>query len=298
MRFSVWPSSANTWEDTLNVARHAEATGWDGVWFADHFMPNQADTSGPTAEAWTTIAALSALVPRVRIGTLVTGNTYRHPAVLAKMAAQCDVISGGRIVLGLGSGWQENEHAAYGLEFSTVPGRLKRLEEACQVIKGLTTNLKTDFDGKFYQLKDAPLNPRPVQNPLPLLIGGGGEHVTLKITAKYADEWNVWGTPETLRNKMAILDAHCDKIGRPRTAIQRSAVALLVLTDDAEQVERMKAAGRPLIAGNAAQVRDIIAEYRDAGVSEVIIPDFNLGRGDKKIEAYDAFMNDIVPAFR
>ena len=298
MRFSVWPSSANTWEDTLNVARHAEATGWDGVWFADHFMPNQADTSGPTAEAWTTIAALSALVPRVRIGTLVTGNTYRHPAVLTKMAAQCDVISGGRIVLGLGSGWQENEHAAYGLEFSTVPGRLKRLEEACQVIKGLTTNLKTDFDGKFYQLKDAPLNPRPVQNPLPLLIGGGGEHVTLKITAKYADEWNVWGTPETLRNKMAILDAHCDKIGRPRTAIQRSAVALLVLTDDAEQVERMKAAGRPLIAGNAAQVRDIIAEYRDAGVSEVIIPDFNLGRGDKKIEAYDAFMNDIVPAFR
>jgi len=123
MRFSVWPGSANTWEDTLNVAKHAEATGWDGVWFADHFMPNQADTSGPTAEAWTTIAALSALVPRVRIGTLVTGNTYRHPAVLAKMAAQCDVISGGRIVLGLGSGWQENEHAAYGLEFSTVPGR-------------------------------------------------------------------------------------------------------------------------------------------------------------------------------
>ena len=298
MRFSVWPGSANTWEDTLNLATHAEATGWDGVWFADHFMPNQADTSGPTAEAWTTIAALSALVPRVRIGTLVTGNTYRHPAVLAKMAAQCDVISGGRIVLGLGSGWQENEHAAYGLEFSTVPGRLKRLEEACQVIKGLTTNLKTDFDGKFYQLKDAPLNPRPVQNPLPLLIGGGGEHVTLKITAKYADEWNVWGTPETLRNKMAILDAHCDKIGRPRTAIQRSAVALLVLTDDAEQVERMKAAGRPLIAGNAGQVRDIIAEYRDAGVSEVIIPDFNLGRGEKKIEAYDAFMNDIVPAFR
>ncbi len=298
MRFSVWPGSANTWEDTLNVAKHAEATGWDGVWFADHFMPNQADTSGPTAEAWTTIAALSALVPRVRIGTLVTGNTYRHPAVLAKMAAQCDVISGGRIVLGLGSGWQENEHAAYGLEFSTVPGRLKRLEEACQVIKGLTTNLKTDFDGKFYQLKDAPLNPRPVQNPLPLLIGGGGEHVTLRITAKYADEWNVWGTPETLRNKMAILDEHCDKIGRPRTAIQRSAVALLVLTDDAEQVERMKAAGRPLIAGNAAQVRDIIAEYRDAGVSEVIIPDFNLGRGGKKIEAYDAFMNDVVPAFR
>jgi len=166
------------------------------------------------------------------------------------------------------------------------------------VIKGLTTNLKTDFDGKFYQLKDAPLNPRPVQNPLPLLIGGGGEHVTLRITAKYADEWNVWGTPETLRNKMAILDEHCDKIGRPRTAIQRSAVALLVLTDDAEQVERMKAAGRPLIAGNAAQVRDIIAEYRDAGVSEVIIPDFNLGRGGKKIEAYDAFMNDVVPAFR
>src|SRR5688500_6671732 len=129
MRFSVWPSPNSPWSDILDSARHAEATGWDGVWFADHFMPNQEDTSGPTLEAWTVIAGLAASVPRVRIGTLVTGNTYRHPAVLAKMAAGVDIISNGRLVLGIGSGWQENEHAAYGIPFYTVGSRLRRLAE-------------------------------------------------------------------------------------------------------------------------------------------------------------------------
>lgn len=298
MRFSVWPGSANSWEDTLAVSRHAEATGWDGIWFADHFMPNAADTSGPTAEAWTTIAALSALVPRVRIGTLVTGNTYRNPAVLAKMAAQCDIISGGRIVLGLGAGWQENEHTAYGIEFSTMPERLKRLDEACRIIKGLLSSDKTSMDGKYYSIVDAPLAPKPVQSRLPLLIGGGGEKVTLKITAKYADEWNVWGDPALLKAKMALLDQHCEAVGRDPKAIQRSAVALLTMSDDAATVERAAGAGRPVIAGNVEQVREIIAQYRDAGVHEVIIPDFNLGKGERRIEAYDAFMNEVASKFK
>jgi alkanesulfonate monooxygenase SsuD/methylene tetrahydromethanopterin reductase-like flavin-dependent oxidoreductase (luciferase family) len=137
MRFSVWPNAAGSWEDLLDIARHAEATGWDGIWIADHFMPNTADAVGPTNECWTTVAALAASVPRVRLGTLVTGNTYRHPAVLAKMAANVDMISGGRLVLGLGSGWQENEHSAYGIPFHTIGGRLNRLDEACQVIRSL-----------------------------------------------------------------------------------------------------------------------------------------------------------------
>ena len=128
--------------------------------------------------------AVAVAVPRIRLGTLVTGNTYRHPAVLAKIAAGVDIISDGRVVLGIGSGWQENEHEAYGLEFSTVGGRLRRLEEACVIIKSLLANDRTDFDGEFYQLKDAPLDPKPVQDPLPLMIGGGGEKVTLRITAQ------------------------------------------------------------------------------------------------------------------
>jgi len=298
MRFSVWPNANNTWEETLAVARHAEATGWDGVWYADHFMPNTPEAVGPTNEAWTTVAALAASVPRVRIGTLVVGNTYRHPAVLAKMAAGVDNISGGRLVLGLGAGWQENEHAAYGIPFYTVGGRLRRLEEACQVVTGLLNNDRTTFEGRYYQLKDAPLDPKPVQKPLPLLIGGGGEQKTLRIAAKYAQEWNVWGLPEVLRHKMAILDRHCEEVGRDPKTIQRSAVALLVMTDDKELIERTRASGRPVIAGNVDQVREVLREYAEAGVDELILPDFNLGRGERRQTAYDAFNTEVAPVFR
>ncbi len=139
MRFVFWPGPNNPWNDALQLALHAESTGWDGIYYADHFMPNAADASGPTSECWTTLAALAARVPRIRLGALVTGNTYRHPAVLAKMAANVDNISGGRCVLGLGAGWQENEHAAYGIPFHTLGGRMRRLEEACQVVTGVTS---------------------------------------------------------------------------------------------------------------------------------------------------------------
>ncbi|MGI8551828.1 MAG: LLM class F420-dependent oxidoreductase, partial [Dehalococcoidia bacterium] len=277
MRFSFWPGARSPWNEILADCQHAEATGWDGIWFADHFMPNQADTSGATAEVWTVVTALAALVPRVRIGTLVCGNTYRHPAVLAKMAAEVDIVSGGRLTLGLGAGWQENEHAAYGIPFYTVGERLRRLDEACQVVRGLFTKEKTTFQGRYYQLQDAPLVPKPVQHPLPLLIGGGGEKVTLRIAANYADEWNTWGMPETLRHKMAILDRHCADIGRDPKTIRRSAQALLFLDADPAAVETARTSGRmPLIAGNVDEVRQIVQEYADAGVDELIVPDGTL----------------------
>lgn len=299
MRFSVWPGAGNAWTDTLALARHAEATGWDGVWYADHFMPNAADTSGPTNEAWTTIAGLAAAVPRIRIGTLVTGNTYRHPAVLAKMAAGADIISGGRLVLGLGSGWQENEHAAYGIPFYTVGGRLRRLEEACQVIKSLLSNDKTTFRGRYYQLVDAPLAPKPVQNPLPLLIGGGGEQMTLRIAATYADEWNVWGSPAVLKSKMVILDRHCESIGRDPRAIRRSAQNMLFLGDDPAIKERAKMVGERALAGSVAEVQDVIGQYAEAGVDEFILPDFTLGRSvGQKQAVFDQFINEVAKPFR
>ncbi|MGH2603661.1 MAG: LLM class flavin-dependent oxidoreductase, partial [Dehalococcoidia bacterium] len=189
MRFSFWPAAGNPWNELVETCRHAEATGWDGIWFADHFMPNAADTSAPVAEVMTTLAGLAACVPRVRLGSLVVGNTYRSPAVLAKMAANVDIISGGRLILGLGAGWQENEHDAYGIPFYTIGGRLRRLEEAVQIVKSLVANDNTTFEGRYYQIVDAPLAPKPVQRPLPLLIGGGGEQVTMRIAAQYADEW-------------------------------------------------------------------------------------------------------------
>ena len=299
MRFSFWPSPANSWSDTLALAKHAEETGWYSIWFADHFMPNAEDTSGPMSECWTTLAALAAAVPRVRIGALVTGNTYRHPAVLAKMAANVDNISGGRCVLGLGAGWQENEHRAYGIDFSTLGGRMNRFEEACQVIKGLFSNEKTDFKGRYYQLTDAPLAPKPVQAPLPLLIGGGGEQRTLRIAAKYADEWNVWGTPEILAAKGAILDRYCREIGRDPKSIRHSAQGMLAMTDDESVAERMRASGRPAIAGTGPQIRALVEQYAEAGVDELIIPGFNLGRtAAETIAVMDRFANEVMAHFK
>src|SRR3954470_8091619 len=208
MRFSVWPAPSETWEEVLGVAQHAESTGWDGVWFADHFMPNTDDAEGPTMECWSVLAGLAAAVPRVRLGALGSGNTYPHPAVLANIAATTDQISGGRVVLGLGAGWQENEHRKYGIEFFDVPTRLQRLEEACQVIRALPGEKRANFEGRHYRLEDAPLDPKSVRQPIRLLIGGGGEKVTLRIAATYADEWNVWGDPAVLRHKGEVLERH------------------------------------------------------------------------------------------
>ncbi|TDJ36926.1 MAG: LLM class F420-dependent oxidoreductase [Gammaproteobacteria bacterium] len=296
MRFSFWPNPSQSYEDVLKLALHVEQTGWDGIWYADHFMANAPDTSTPWPEAWTTLAAIGATVPRLRLGTLVMGNTYRHPAIVAKMAATLDHISGGRAVLGLGSGWQENEHKQYGIPFYTVGERLARLDEACQVIKLLFNEKKSDFDGRFYQLQDASLAPKPIQNPLPLLIGGGGEKVTLKITAKYADEWNVWGDVDKLRAKMKILDQHCADVGRDPKEIKRTAVALLFMSEDPEYLERTRNSNlqQATIIGTPEEIRDIVAEYENIGVDELIVPDFTLGTGNKKIDTLDQFINDVA----
>ena len=300
MRFSFWPGAAQPWKDVLELALHAEATGWDGIWYADHFVPNAQNTSGPCNEAWTTISALAASVPRVRIGPLVSGNTYRHPAVLAKMAATVDQISEGRLVLGLGSAWQENEHEAYGIPFYTTGDRLRRLEEACQVLKSLFSQDQTNFEGKYYQLKNAPLDPKPVQQPLPLLIGGGGEKVTLRIAARYADEWNTWGDVATLKHKMGVLDRHCAEVGRDPGQIQRSAVVMLYLSDDAEFIGkiRARAGGPPMLAGNPDEVREVVKSYADAGVDELVIPDFNLGSRERKLPILDRFIREVAPVVR
>ncbi|MBT3427863.1 MAG: LLM class F420-dependent oxidoreductase [Gammaproteobacteria bacterium] len=294
MRFSLWPLPSQDFVTVRHLAEQVESTGWDGVWLADHFMPNAEDTSTPWPEAWTTLAGLAAVVPRIRLGTLVTGNTYRHPAILAKMAATVDHISQGRVVLGLGSGWQENEHQKYGIDFFSTSERLARLEEACQVIKALWGQAEATFEGKFYQLQAAPLEPKPVQKSLPLMIGGGGERVTLKITAQYADEWNVWGTVDTLRHKMTILDRHCEAVGRDPKDIQRSAVALMFLTDDDKFAARMRDNAQATIAGNRNQVRDIVGAYRDAGVDELIVPDFTMG--EDKQEILDVLIEDVFSA--
>ena len=300
MRFGFFPNSRSNYEDTKTLAQHAEATGWDTLWLADHFLPDE-DELIPVHESWITLAALARDVPRVRLGTMVTSNTYRHPAVLANMVTTLDNLSGGRVVLGLGSGWQQNEHEAYGIPYGTAGSRLRMLDEACQVIKGLFTNEYSDFEGEFYQLKRAPLEPKPVQEKLPLMIGGGGEKVTLKIAAKYADEWNVWGDVDTLVKKMKILDQHCETVGRNPAEIERSGVALLFLSEDESYLKRMKSLRMPspAIIGNVNEVRDIVAAYDEAGVKELIVPDFTLGTligaGQEKRNLMEKFIKEVAP---
>jgi F420-dependent oxidoreductase-like protein len=273
-------------------------------------MPNNREREGTTLEGWSTLAALSALVPRLRVGTIVLGNTYRHPAVVAKMAAQVDIISGGRLLLGLGSGWQQNEHEAYGIPFYTMRERLERLDEACQVIRSLWTERRATFKGRFYQISDAPLEPKPVQTPHPeLMIGGGGERITLRIVAKHADHWNVWGGPRVLARKGAILDEHCAAVGRDPGTITRSVNMALLITDRPAEVDRLADTiatrmGRhaadardTCLAGTPDQIRDQLRQLRAAGAGVLFIP--TLFRPlDELRRDLDRFAAELAPAFR
>jgi F420-dependent oxidoreductase-like protein len=272
------------------VARHAAQTGWDAVYVADHFMPNAGAgrADDPVLECGSVVAALGAAVPRVRIGTLVYGNTYRHPAVLANMAATVDHITGGRFTLGVGAGWQVNEHAQYGIELPPVKQRLDRFTEALQVLHGLLRQPSTTFDGEYYQLTDAVCEPKPVQDPLPILVGGGGERRMLRIVARYADMWNAWGTPEVIARKSAILNGYCAEIGRDPQAIARTAQALTVVGGPVPE-----GLWAPVIGGSVEQLAQTIERYRELRLDELIVPDDLLGKGTDRLAAMDAIL-DIV----
>jgi F420-dependent oxidoreductase-like protein len=301
MRFSVWLSTNQSWAEVAATARHAEATGWDGVWIADHFMgnsPGPLPPDVPTLEAGTVVAALAAAVPRVRIGTLVYGNTYRHPAVLANMAATADHVSGGRIVLGMGAGWQVNEHEQYGIELPDVRERVARFAEAIRVVRSLLREPTTTFAGDHYRLTDALCEPKPVQPELPILVGAKGDRM-LGIAARFADEWNMWGLPDQIAERSAVLDARCEAAGRDPEAIARSAQGLVFFTDDDAEAERLAGTlPRPVLAGTVERLRDVVAAYAAVGLTELIVPDFTLGSGARKLEALDRFVDEVAPAFR
>ncbi|MGH7388014.1 MAG: TIGR03560 family F420-dependent LLM class oxidoreductase [Candidatus Rokuibacteriota bacterium] len=311
MRFGVFTSMGmQTWAGVLDLWRHLEATGWDVACVTDHFMPNTPEREGAMLESWSTLSALAALVPRMRVGTIVLGNTYRHPAIVAKMAAQVDIISGGRLLLGLGAGWQQNEHEAYGIPFYTMRERLERLDEACEVIRSLWTQRRSTFKGRYYQLSDAPLDPKPVQAPQPeLMIGGGGERVTLRVVARHADHWNVWGGPVVLARKGKILDEHCAAAGRDPKTIRRSVNMVLHITDRKDDVERLadtiaRRMGRhaadardTCLAGTPAEIRERLHQLRAAGGDTLFFPSM-FRPADEFRRDLDRFMTEIAPAFR
>jgi F420-dependent oxidoreductase-like protein len=291
------------WSEILELTQHCERTGWDGVYFADHFMPNAPDATpldGDTLECWSVIAALAASVPRLRLAPLVTSVTYRHPAVLANIAAAVDNISEGRLLLGIGAGWQENEHSAYGIDLGSVKERLDRFEEATQVLVSLLREQRTTFKGDFYELNDAPNQPSSIQNKLPLLIGGSGEKRTMRIAARYADEWNAWTTPDVLRHKVEVLHKHCSDLGRDPAEIRVSTQALLLLSTDESWLadKRESDAGRAAIIGTPAEVTEIIGRYAEAGADEFIIPDFTMGPMPRRKQTCDLFIEQVASAFR
>lgn len=295
MRFHLWPSPHARFADVLELATRAAAAGWDGLHFADHFLPAAGNLAAPTLECWSVLAALAARVPRLRLAPLVCGATYRNPYLLAKAAATVDHVSGGRVVLGIGAAWQENEHVAYGIPFPPIAERLALLEESCAALRSLFDAPATTLAGRHVTLRDAVLEPKPLQARLPLLIGGSGEKVTLRIAARFADVWNAWGTPATMRHKNAVLDRHCEAIGRDPRAIRRSAAAFFHLTDDAEEAARLRASGpMPRIAGDTDAIHAALAEYQAAGVDEIVVPDFAWGRGAARLEALDRFSTKIV----
>jgi F420-dependent oxidoreductase-like protein len=311
MRFGVFTSLiAQTWPAVSGLWRHFESTGWDIACVTDHFMPNTKEREGAVLESWSTLCALAAIVPRMRVGTIVLANTYRHPAVVAKMAAQVDLISNGRLLLGMGAGWQRNEHEAYGIPFYTMRERLDRLDEACEIIRSLWTQHRTNFRGRYYQLSDAPLEPKPVQKPHPeLMIGGSGEKVTLRIVARQADHWNVWGGPQVLARKNRILEEHCSKVGRDSRTIIRSVNMALLITDKKEDIDHLAQtiasrlgahaadARDTCLAGTPDQIRGQLNELKASGASTLFIPTMfrplaELGRD------MDTFITEIAPDFR
>jgi F420-dependent oxidoreductase-like protein len=218
MRFAFKTAPQHTtWEDMLAVWRAADDIDvFESGWNFDHFYPIFSDSTGPCLEGWVTLTALAQATRRLRLGTLVTGIHYRHPAVLANMAASLDIVSEGRLELGIGAGWNEEESGAYGIEVGTPKQRSDRFEEACEVIVGLLSQETTTFSGAYYQLTDARCNPKPVQQPHPpICIGGSGERRTLRTTARFAQHWNfVGGTVEQFRAKLDVLHEHCASIGR------------------------------------------------------------------------------------
>jgi F420-dependent oxidoreductase-like protein len=247
IRFGIQtPQQHTSWPEIVALWREIDTLDLDTAWLFDHFLPIFSDPTGPCLEGWTGLAALAMVTRRVRLGLMVTGNTYRHPAVLAKMAATVDLVSGGRLILGIGAGWFEREHQEYDIAFHSVGERLARLDETLRIIKMLWTQDETNFSGRFFKLEKAGFAPKPAQRPHPpILIGAGGEKIALRIVAEHAQMWNSFGTPEVMRAKIERIEQHCRRIGRDPATIEKSVLVSgpFALADARRQIDAYAAAG-------------------------------------------------------
>ncbi|HEY3194889.1 MAG TPA: LLM class F420-dependent oxidoreductase [Candidatus Dormibacteraeota bacterium] len=309
IRFGIKTTpTGTTWEAIRDTWRLAERLGFDSAYLFDHMMPPSGDRSAACYEAWTTLSALATQVPRLQVGILVTANTYRYPSVLAKMAATLDVISGGRLELGLGAAWFEPDHLGYGIPFPPTPERISRLEEACHVIRMLWTQDVTNFKGRYYELSEAYCEPKPVRKPHPpILLGGGGEKFTLRVVARQADAWNIFQlSPAAFAQKSKLIDTYCHEAGRDPQSIEKSINAVLAIAEnpkDAEQVlnriarrrgEDPAVAKPTMLAGTSPEVIEQVAAYVRAGARHVVLS----LQAPYETQQLEQFAADVMPAFR
>ena len=269
-----------TWDDTLETIRTIQSGSWNSLWWSDHFLV----PAGPehalkeSLEGWSLITAAATITEDLELGLLVTGNVYRNPALLAKMAVTVDHISHGRYILGIGAGWYKAEHEAYGIPFPGLKERCDRLEEALEVIHklfALAPGETADYQGNYYSLKESPLNPPCVRSPhLPILVGGNGEKRTLKTCARYADvcniDFNNPGGPDVFKHKMQVLEQHCADIGRDPAEIKRTMLIPMRIEAD-DQRAKAELSRRPwILCGTPGYIIDLISQYIDAGAEEIM----------------------------
>jgi F420-dependent oxidoreductase-like protein len=287
MRFGaqLW-SQHTTWPEFRDSALAAEQAGWDSVWTWDHLLAIFGPWEQPILEGWTTLAAVAAVTTRIRLGLMVGANTFRNPGLTAKLATTLDHVSGGRAVLGIGGAWFEREHDAFGFDETWGSGfgeRLDRLDESVMLLRRLLDGERiASHEGRFYTLRDALVEPRPVQARLPILIGGSGPQKTLRTTARYADAWNTAGDLDAVRASLAILDQRCAEVGRDRTTIELTISFPIVIRDrvdaaEAAAAERFavngveNAGAVPHLWGPPGLVAEALAPFRDLGFETVIV---------------------------
>jgi len=280
LRFGIIRNFTIPWDEIVAQWLRFEAAGFDSIWGIDHFQ-RPTDPEHPLLESGTALAALAALTKRIRIGILVTSNTFRAPALLAKEAVTVDHISNGRLELGIGAGGFETEHATWGISYPDSKERVDRLVEAIQLIDQLMRNDVVTFDGRFNRLKEAPFRPGPVQRPRPPITLGAHGPRMLQIVAQYADRWNSYGTVEEMRNRNAIIDRHCAAIGRDPGEIIRSFYV------------RTQTVGLEPWA-SVDGFHDIVTRYRAAGIDEFIFEPPQ----DDQWEMMDIIVAEEIPALK
>ncbi|MCW2996076.1 MAG: family F420-dependent class oxidoreductase [Conexibacter sp.] len=300
LRFGIHAGQQHaTFDEYLAIWQLAEEVGLDWASVFDHFLPIQSDPTGPCFEGFTLLAAMAAHTERLRCGVIVTGVTYRNPAVLANMAATIDHVSHGRMELGLGAAWYEDEHEQYGVPFPRIGIRMDMLDEACRIVRALWTETRATVVGEHFAVRDALCEPKPLQDRLPLWIGGSGEKRTLRIVAEHADGWNTFhGDVAEYQHKLDVLARHCADVGRDPAEIRKQIVARAILRDtEAEAQEAARELGAPtegMIIGTAEQCVARLEDHRRLGVQDFLV----LARPPMDRRTIELLAAEVAPAMR